>query len=115
MTTIFETSFVLDDRAIPAALALREEVRELVGVVGDGERRSIRFERQAVREGSGIHGIEPDSVDEPRHSGDCRGVVARSPDGDAIRRASRAPVLVELVIAELIEALDQPRGEEVLL
>ena len=45
----------------------------------------------------------------------ARAVVAGGRDGDAVGCAARTPVLVELVVAELIEALDHPRGREALL
>ncbi len=42
-------------------------------------------------------------------------VVAGRADRDAVGCSLGAPVLFELVVAELVEALDDPRGREALL
>jgi hypothetical protein len=59
--------------------------------------------------------IEPEPVEESRDLADGEAVVAGSPDCNAPGRSSRAQVLLELVVAELVEALDHARGGKVLL
>ena len=46
---------------------------------------------------------------------DGQAVVAGRADRDAVGCSLGAPVLFELVVAELVEALDDPRGGEALL
>jgi len=47
-------------------------------------------------EGSGIHGIEAESIDQLQYRGDRGAVIARSGDGDSARSSTRTPALLEL-------------------
>jgi hypothetical protein len=83
--------------------------------VGDSERRSVRLKDEAGVERTGIDRVESESIDELHHSGDRGAVVAGRGEGDAIRRAPGTPVLFEVVVAELVEALDHSGRREPVL
>src|SRR4029079_1207678 len=75
--------------------------------------RALGLERRAVLERPGVDGVEPEAVDQPRHRAERAAVVARRADRGAIGRPLGARELVELVVAELVEALHDARRREV--
>ena len=76
---------------------------------------TVGFQRQPVLQWSGVDGVEAEPVEESHDLGDGESVVAGCSDRDAVGCSLRTLVLFELVVAELVEALDHSRGGEALL
>src|ERR1700680_3452436 len=92
-----------------------EEVRQLPGGVRDSEHRTFGPQGRAGLEWTGIDGIEAESMDRKQHRRDRGAVITRSGDGDSARSTTRTPALLELVIAEVVEAFHHPGRREPLL
>jgi len=60
----------------------------------------------------GIDCVETEGIDQLKHLFNRRAVIAGGRHAKATRRAVRTPALLELEIAEVIEALHHPRGGE---
>ena len=73
-----------------------------------GVRRAVGFEQLSLGERAAVDRVESEPVDQMHHGAHREPVVADRGHRDAVGRARRAWVLVELVVPELIEALDDP-------
>src|SRR3954453_572762 len=96
-------------------ISARGEPRQLVCRVGGGKRRAVGLQGQTVFQRPDVHRGEPELVDEPHPLADGQPVVAGGADRYAVRCSLWAVALVELVVAELVEALDHACGWEALL
>src|SRR5260370_37827034 len=93
----------------------RKEVRQFVRAVTRSEDRATWLQGQPGFEVPGIDGVESEAIYQLKHHSNRRGVIAGGRHGNAVRRAVWTPALLELEVAELIEALHNLRGGEPLL
>jgi hypothetical protein len=84
-------------------------MRQLLGAVSDSEHWAIRLQSQTRLEPPGIDAVEAEPIDQLKYCSDRGAVIAGCRDGDAARRALWTPALLELEIAEVIEALHNSR------
>jgi len=92
----------------PRSIARRfgpREIQQLVGTVGDTERRPVWLQCDAGIERPDLDSVEPKSIDELQDRFDRVRVIAGRSQGEAIRRAARTPPLLELEVTQVVEAL----------
>jgi hypothetical protein len=97
------------------ALESGQSRRQSVGRKCLGVRRAIRFEQLAFGERAAVDRVEPEPVDQMHHAPHREPVVADRGHRDAVRRPRIAWIVVELVVAELIQALYDPGAGEMCL
>jgi len=74
------------------------------------EHPATRLQRKPRFERPGIGGVESEDVDQLEHHSNYAAVIAGRCDGDAARTAPLAPALIELQVAEEVEAFHDSRG-----
>ena len=75
-----------------------QEIRQFVGAVGESEHRAVGLEGEAGFERPGIDSVEAELVDELHYRGHSAAVVAGRGDDNSVRRATRTPAFLELVV-----------------
>src|SRR5713101_5399903 len=76
------------------------------------EDRAPWFEEAARAQAVEPHGVVPDALDEFRHHVHCAWIVAGNPERAAFRRASWSAFVFKLVVADVVEGLDDRRPHE---
>lgn len=85
-------------------------MRQLLGAVSGSKHWAIRLQSQTRLKPPGIDAVEAEPIDQLKYCSDRGAVIAGRRDGDAARRALWTPALLELEIAEVIDALHHSRG-----
>src|SRR5258706_2549638 len=76
------------------------------------EDRPPRFEQAARAQAVEAHGVVPDALDELRHRVYRAWIVAGNSERAAFRRTLRSAVVVQLIVADVVEGLDDCRPHE---